>query len=180
MRELSLWQEVALIAGPAIAAVAACASWASVWQARKLARDSRSPLLMIQKVVERSTQTVGAVVTNAGGGAARGIGIFLSHPPFWVQGAVLHGFLYPGQSRYIKTDIPLNEEEETDVMVVCRDAESFAHFWTADEKHRVFKTRFRRRPRYRRDLVEVFHELHPGADLPSLTQATFTVSNDVP
>jgi len=178
-QDLSTWQEVALIASPSIAAVAALASWASVWQARKLAREDHAPLLMAQKVVTAGTNTIGAVVTNAGGGPARGAGIYLAHPPHKVQGPLGHGFLYPGQSRYVQTNIPATEVE-TDVMVLCRDRESYPHFWNAQEEHRVYKTLFRRRPNYQRDMPKVFAKFHPSVDLNALTPAQMVVTNDPP
>jgi hypothetical protein len=178
-QQLNTWQEVVLVAGPAIAALAALASWASVWQSRKLARESSAPLLMAQKIVNASDNTIGAVVTNAGGGAARGAGIYISYPPYVVQGALGHGFLYPGEKRQVLTNIPAGDGVETDILLLCRDKNSFGHFWSANEDHRVYKTRFRRRPRYRPDIYNVFREFHPAIDLRTLTEAQMTVI-DVP
>jgi len=179
MRELSTWQEIALVAGPVIAAIAAIASWASVWQARKLGRESTAPLLMIQKIINPSDRTIGAIVTNAGGGAARGAGVYLAHPPYGVEGALGHGFLYPGETRHVWTTIPATDVE-TDVMVLCRDRDGFPHYWNANEEHRVFKTRLRRGPRYRKDSPAVFREFHPAVNLTTLVEAQMAVTNDPP
>jgi hypothetical protein len=172
----STWQEVALVAGPAIAAIAAIASWASVWQSRKLARESSTPHLQAQKIVNAADDTIGAVVTNAGGGAARGAGIYLSHPPFYVQGPIGHGFLFPGETRYVHTPIPVSDVE-TDVLVLCRDKSSVPHFWNASEEHRAY-TDWRGRPKYQRDIPAVFREFHPGVDLNALTETEMAVTKD--
>jgi hypothetical protein len=175
-QETSTWQEVVLVAGPAIAAIAAMASWATVWQARRLARESRAPLLMIQKIVDPQTQTMTAIVTNAGGGAARGAGVLLSHPPYRAEGNLGHGFIYPGQARRVWTNIPATEVD-TDVMAVCRDGEGFPHYWTADEEHKVFKTWFRRRPHPRGDVTVVFSEFYPQIAYQGLTPMQFRVTD---
>lgn len=122
---------------------------------------------MVQKTVDPSTHTIGAVVTNAGGGAARGATVWLSHPPFRVETPLNDGFMFPGQRYLISTAIPATEVE-TDVLLCCRDGRRFAHFWNANEEHRIFKTRFRRRPRYRGDIASVFSEFHPGVDFEAL------------
>jgi hypothetical protein len=177
-QDLSTWQEVVLVAGPAIAAIAAIASWASVWQARRLARDAGMPHLMVQKIKDANDGTVGSIITNAGGGPARGAGVWISHPPFCVKHSLGHGFLYPGEVRRVWTNIPMQDSVETDVMAMCRDRDSFAHYWTAAEKHRVIKTRFRRRPKHGTDPAKLFAEFHPGVDLNALTDAQIAVTDD--
>ena len=173
---LTTWQQVALIAGPAIAAIAALASWASVWQARKLGREATAPHLQVQKVVQSYNGTIGAVITNAGGGAARGVGIYLTYPPYFVAGPIGHGFLYPGETRVVWTQIPNTDPpEETDVMVLCRDRDGFPHYWTADERHKVFKN-WHRGPKYNKDPYGIFRDFHPAVDLNTLTQVEMSVT----
>jgi hypothetical protein len=173
-QDLSTWQEVALVAGPIAAAIAALASWASVLQVRRLARESNAPHLQIQKVVDSPSGTIGVIVTNAGGGAARGAGIFLTHPPFFIRGAIGHGFLYPGETRQVLTRIPATEAE-TDALVFCRDKDSLPHYWNANEEHRVFTT-WRGRPKYRRDIPAAFREFHPVVDPDEMTQVEMQVT----
>jgi hypothetical protein len=62
-QDLSTWQEVALVASPALAALAAAASWASVFQARRLAQEGTLPALQVQLTVSPDS-AVGAVVTT--------------------------------------------------------------------------------------------------------------------
>lgn len=174
-QDLSTWQEVALIAGPAIAAFAALASWASVLQARKMARESSAPHLMAQKVIDKQARTIGAVVTNAGGGAARGASVFITHPPFWTQATLGHGFLFPGEARYVQMQTPATDQE-THVVAFCRDRDSFPHYWSASEQHIVGKTRFRRRPRHDGDVTITFRKMHPDVDFDDLTQVESTVT----
>jgi hypothetical protein len=178
-QDLNTWQEVALVAAPVIAALAALASWASVWQARKLGREANAPHLMAQKMAYPDG-TIGAVITNAGGGAARGAFVYLAHPPYYATSSLGHGFLFPGETRHLRTNIPLVEGIETDVLVFCRDKNSFGHWWNADEDHRCYKTRLLRRPRYRKDVHAVFREFHPAIDLGTLTQAQTAVTLDPP
>lgn len=172
--ELTTWQEVALVVGPISAAIAALASWASVLQASRLARESNSPHLQIQKIVDPQTETIGAVITNAGGGAGRGVGIFLTHPPYYVHGAIGHGFLFPGETRQVLTPIPATEVE-TDVLVFCRDNASIPHYWNANEDHRTLKT-WRGKPKHRRDIPEVFREFHPPVNTADLTRVEMKVT----
>jgi hypothetical protein len=174
-QNLSVWQDIALIVGPIAAAIAALASWASVLQARRFAREASSPHLQIQMVVDSNSNTIGAVISNAGGGAARGVGVYLTHPPYYVHGAVGHGFLFPGETREVWTQIPATEAE-TDVLAFCRDKDSIPHYWNAKEEHRSF-TDWRGRPRYRRDIPAVFREFHPGISLDSLMRVQMTVTN---
>jgi hypothetical protein len=174
---LSTWQEVVIVAGPAIAAVSALASWAAVWQAGSLARQGSEPLLMVQKIIDKESNTLGAVITNAGGGPARGATVLLSHPPFRAEGHLGHGFIYPGEGRHVWTNIPATDAE-TDVMAFCRDRQSYSHFWTADENHRVLKTRFGRRPSHGHDLTTVFRDFYPKVDYKGLSPAQFAVTND--
>lgn len=155
------------VAGPAIAAIAAVASWAAVVQARRLAREEKSPLLMVQKII--TDKTIGVVLTNAGGGAARGVSVLLSYPPYGFEESIGTGFLFPGQTRVLRSNIRVEGEGiETDVMAFCRDRDGFPHFWNAEEKHKVFKTRFRRRPEYGHALRDVFREMHPQVDFDEL------------
>lgn len=171
-QDLNTWQEIALVAGPAIAALAAFASWASVWQARKLAHEASTPHLQVQKIVTMHG-FIGAVVTNAGGGAARGAGIYIAHPPYFAQGALGHGFLFPGETRTALTDIPVTEVE-TDALVLCRDKNSVPHYWNANEQHRAY-TGWRGRPKYRKDIPKVFREFHPAVDTSVLTEVAMSV-----
>jgi hypothetical protein len=173
-QDISTWQEVALIAGPAIAAIAALASWASVWQARKLGRESSAPLLQVQKTVN-AQGFVGAVVTNAGGGPARGAGIYIVHPPYYASDSLGHGFLFPGDTRVVVTGIQV-AEAETDIIVFCRDRNSVPHFWNADEEHREL-TDWRGRPKYFGDLDAAFGIFHPDVGLSDLTPAVVTVTD---
>jgi hypothetical protein len=176
MTELSTWQQIALVAGPAAAAIAALASWASVLQARRISREAARPELVIQKVVDTETQTIGAIVTNTGSAPARGAGLYLSFPPYKVNGPLGHGFMFPGDTRRVWTQIPAVGNVETDVLVLCRDNRSVPHYWNAAEKH-VESKDWRRRPRYRKDLAKVFEELHPGVNLDDLTEVPMQVTN---
>ena len=58
---------------PIAAAVAALGSWAAVIQAGRLARRATSPVLYLQTIYNPAMSCFGAVVLNAGDGAARGV-----------------------------------------------------------------------------------------------------------
>ncbi len=167
---LSTWQDIALVVGPVAAAIAALASWASVLQSKRAAKEASRPLLQVQKIIDSRTNTVGAVITNAGTGAARGTGIFLTYPPFYVTGALGHGFLFPGDTVHVTTAIPFSSTQiETDVVVLCRDKDSVPHYWNAMEKHMTFKD-WRGRPGHH-EIAEVFLLFHPEVNLAALSQA---------
>ena len=168
--QLTTWQQIAIVAAPAFAALAALASWASIIQTRRLAREENSPQLQIQKVVSPEG-CVGAVITNAGGGAARGAGFWLCCPPYYAQSPLGHGFLFPGETRQVWTTIVVTDPPaRIDVLALCRDRRSFAHYWNADERHRVLKN-WRGRPKYSGDVPTIFHKFHPDVDLNVLTEA---------
>ncbi len=111
---------------------------------------------------------------NAGGGAARGAGVYIAHPPYFVQGPLGHGFFFPGETRTIVMNIPATEVE-TDVLVLCRDKNSVPHYWNANEQHRSY-TDWRGRPKYRRDIPTVFREFHPAVDISALSEREMSVS----
>jgi hypothetical protein len=172
--QLSTWQQIAIVAAPAFAAIAALASWASIFQTRRLAREESSPQLQIQKVAA-SDGTIGVVITNAGGGAARGAGFYLSSPPYYAGSALGHGFIFPGETREVWTQIAVTDPPtQIDVLALCRDRRSFVHYWTADERHRILKN-WRRRPKYSRDVPSIFRKFHPEVDLNALTRVPATV-----
>jgi hypothetical protein len=164
MQDLTTAQQIALVVSPALAAVAAGASWASVFQARRFAREATSPLLQVQ-ITAHPDQTIGAVVTNAGGGMARGAGICLVYPPYVAAASLVHGFMQPGDTHHVVTDIAITTPDvATSVVVHCRDKYSFPHYWSANEDHYVGRTRWpQRRPRYR-DIRESFMELYPDVN----------------
>jgi hypothetical protein len=124
-------------------------------------------------------QTVGAVVTNAGGGVARGAGIVLTHPPYFVEGPIGHGFMYPGDTKHVFTTIPVVDPEVTTCVIAqCRDQDSFPHGWSAHEKHKVFRT-WRRCPRYQ-NIRDIHAHFYPGIDFDALTQVEMRVVDDKP
>jgi hypothetical protein len=73
VEDLSTLQDIALIVGPAGAAVAAIVSLAAVRQTRRIARDAGLPDLAIQITVDFETDLINATIHNAGGGVARGV-----------------------------------------------------------------------------------------------------------
>lgn len=178
VQEVSAWQEIALVAAPAISAVAAGASWASVAQARKLAREARNPILSVNVIFtpnDDGSKTMGAIIRNIGEGAARGVGFVLCRAPYLTAGPVGDTYLLPGEARRIWTAIPRDEAVETHALVLCRDRESYAHYWTENEDHRVLKTWLRRRPKYAGDAVVAFGEYFPDSNVAHAAEVEYSV-----
>jgi hypothetical protein len=175
--DLTTLETIALIASPAFAAIAAGASWASVVQARRLARESSLPVLQMQPIVDPRDEHRGAVIHNAGSGSARGVGFVLVDGNHVAIGNVRHGFLRPGEVVHVHMDIEATRDGAVG-MVVCRHHQSYGHAWTHDERHKVYRTWLLRRPRYP-GTQEMFRDLFPdSADPFELTPAGFAMTRD--
>jgi hypothetical protein len=162
VQDVSTWQEIALVASPALAAIAAAASWASVLQARKLRKEQDAPWLQIQLTYSPEGR-IGAVVTNAGAGVAGGVQIVLHHGNPFAAGPIGHGFMFPGDIRVIETEVLLEDPSvNTRAIVSCRDRASIPQAWTADERHQV-STTWRGKPVYR-SIIGIFQTLYPDVD----------------
>jgi hypothetical protein len=175
-QELSTWQEVALVASPALAAIAAGASWVSVLQTRRLRREDDQPGLQLQ-LMSFPDGTIGAAVSNAGPAAARGVQVYLTHGAFFAVGSIGHGFLFPGETRIVRTPIPIiDPDAQTYGVISCRDKHSIPHAWNSHEIHRSSKT-WRGKPRYR-TLRAIFEDFYPSIEVESLQRANIQVTNE--
>jgi len=92
-------------------------------------------------------ETVGAAITNAGPGIARGVQIYFVHGQFFATGPIGHGFMFAGDTRLVRTPLPVIPDTRAKVIVSCRDRRSIPHAWDGHEHHRVAKT-WRGKPRY--------------------------------
>lgn len=176
-QDLSTWQEIALVASPALAAIAAGASWASVLQTRRLRREDQEPGLQAQ-MMRFPDGTLGAAVTNAGPGVARGVQIYLVHRGLLATGPIGHGFMFPGDTRIVRTPIPEVPEADARMIVSCRDRGRMPHAWDGHEHHRVAKT-WRKKPRYQA-LQAIFEGFYPDIPLNDLERVPIQVMVDAP
>lgn len=175
---VSSLQDIALIAGPALAAIAATASWAAVFHAVRLTRRSNQPYLRIQCIVSPDTGCYGAVIINVGDGVASGVGYAIADRQTVIAGHIGHGFLRPGESvELLSTCMPVLEGDRHAVVGIgiCRDRHGVPHDWTSGEDHgtneaRSWKSGFRKRPIYS-DIIPRLAKWFPDWTEPtSLTQ----------
>jgi hypothetical protein len=178
MQDLSTWQNVALLAAPALAALAGGASWYSAMQTRRIARAATLPDLVIQVLIDTSTKVVRASIHNAGSGAARGLLYVIARDGQVAFGYANDGILRADEKIFVHTTIKTtgtSGPHET-AMVVCRDRYGYPHSWTTLEKHVVHKTRIRRRPKYSRDPLALFARFFPDSDPEKLKRVDATAS----
>ena len=145
-------QDIALLAGTLLAAVAAAASWAAVLQTTRLNRRSNQPWLRIQIIVSPATGCYGAVIVNAGDHVASGVSYVIADRATVMAAHLGHGFLQPGEAiEVLSPCAPVGDDNPAVVgFVAGRDRLGIPHDWTSDERHseRVQRRWFRKRPVY--------------------------------
>jgi hypothetical protein len=142
-------------------AVAATAAWAAARQSREQTRAASTPHLLLQVLNNAQTGCLDVAVENAGGGIASGCSIWISTPRGHAAAVIGNGFLRPGQGAHISTDIPASHERlpsREGAIVGCRDLESFRHYWSNYDRHKIYRT-WRRQPVYPGP-EQAFRDLH--------------------
>ena len=165
--------DIALVATAALAAIAAGASWASVFQNRKERIAASMPLMTIDVMVVADTETVRVHLTNSGGGVARGVEFSVSAPEV---GLIAYGVSHPtptfrpGESRLIDTAIHANRDNELIGFVSCYDATGeHLKAWWPNGDHRDY--------RIGRDRVSpslLMQVAKPGFDIAQMTPVRYT------
>lgn len=159
----------------ALALAAAGASWASVLQSRKQIRASLEP--DIQTVIEgcQGNPHLGLEIRNTGGGTAKRLAFIASiGSDAKTAGRLGVGYLPPGHGVNIIIDYQGQDLDDGDVAVVliAADTREFAHAWSYLGKHKVFRSRFRRRP-HTISLGDAFRHFFSDIDLEGRRQVGF-------
>jgi hypothetical protein len=167
-------QDVALLAGTLLAAVAAAASWATVLQTTRLNRRSNQPWLRIQIIVSPATGCYGAVIVNAGEHVASGVSYVIADRATVMAAHLSHGFLQPGEAiEVLSFCAPVGSDDPVVVgFVTGRDRFSIPHDWTSDERHgiRVQRRWLRKRPVYSETIPRLATWFPDRPDPKTLTQ----------
>jgi hypothetical protein len=114
----------AAIAATGIAAVAAVASWASVWQSSRFQRRALEPRVNVQAselLAPSGDNQIRLRIQNTGGG-------FAQEAMFWIKegdhvamgGVPPYGALAPGEGVTVSTDLRPANSHETHVLVIWR------------------------------------------------------------
>lgn len=174
-------QDVALLAGTGLAAVAASASWASVWQARQALNAGVLPELHVQGLsmghenpLRETSRTMSYVVTNAGGGFAKGVLITFCHGDEYVTGFIGSGFMKPGDTVTVHTPIVTAEVSGTVLgIVACRDVRERSYVWDLVSPKPHQTKRKKDKPFHTVD--ELLAIAHPNVNLKTMRQVHFNV-----
>lgn len=155
--------EVVQMIAAGLAAIAACASWASVWQSRRAFKIGLLPQLegYWDNDVERG---VLVAIHNTGGGIARDPILYIVTDGRGFKGRVVKtGPLLPGQGQRIVlagASRPQSADEIAGV-ICCSDWERKWHVWAWDGRHALMRDRLRRSPE-RLDPTQALRLMYPG------------------
>ena len=125
------------LAGAIFAAVAACASWASVRLNRRQWLGSQEPHLLIQLVIERGGERV-LNVLNGGPGPARGVRFCVVAGKEFASGYAgpqFGGWLPPGERAQIVLELTASERSKMRGIAVCWDGAGRVHQFTDSGRH---------------------------------------------
>ena len=121
--------DAAPVASAVFAAVAATASFLSVRQARRIWEAERRPQLHAQALTfPPPSQEVALVIHNGGGKLAKGTGFAVVRAKNYSFGYVLDGFMRPGETAYVTTDLSAGPVDPVAVMF-CRDSNENTYAW---------------------------------------------------
>jgi hypothetical protein len=150
-----------------LAFAAACASWASVLQSRKQIRATLEPDLQVLIEGGQGDPYLAVDVRNTGGGTAKRFAFIASIGDDAKSVSRLGiGYMPPGHGVHIVLSCDGRELDDGDVLVVLlsSDTREFPHAWSHLGQHKVFRSKFRRRPRTI-TLAEVFEHFFPEINL---------------
>lgn len=127
------------LAGVALAALAAAASWASVRLSRRQWLLSQQPFLSIQLLIEGNGDRV-LKILNGGPGAARGVRFCLAAGDEYVAGyaaAQFGGVLDTGERAEVLLDLKATRSDSVQAVATCWDGVERIHRFSAHADHSV-------------------------------------------
>lgn len=125
------------LAGAVFAALAACASWASVRLSRRQWLGSQEPHLLIQLVIERGGERV-LNILNGGPGPARGVRFCVAAGDEFASGYAgpqFGGWLPPGERAQIVLELTASVGPKMCGVAVCWDGAGRVHQFTDSGRH---------------------------------------------
>jgi hypothetical protein len=162
-------------------AVAAIASCASVWQARQALNAGVRPNLQVDPqawgVAGDAERRAHFLIHNAGGGIARMVTCLLVTEARYISGPVGIGFVRPGETYRIRTNMPVAAFVPGEPgIVVALDVRGRGHIWDTSGRRvrdwRLRRLRWRLR-RHTSSLRDLFGLRYPNFDLTTLEQGPF-------
>jgi hypothetical protein len=161
------------IVAAGFAAIAAGASWASVWQSRRERIDARTPDMHVEVQHAQDTDAV-LVFIASNGGPAKGVYFLVVAGNMAILGHPEPSTLFrPGESRILQTTLQRSAEPPVG-FIACHDlAERHLYVWAATGERRVYRIKGLRRDR--RDLTDglLMDELYPGRDISGVIRGDF-------
>jgi hypothetical protein len=155
--------EWATVGSAAFAAVAAGASWASVWQNRRERLAAERPELIIEVSVHSPSNKIVAQIHN-NGATARSVRFCVIEGSFMAYGTPLPtGIFKSGESRTIETELPLSESREAKAWVSGVDLEArYVYVMTSKGKQKRYRLRWPRRKVSDARFTEDFYGMMAG------------------
>jgi hypothetical protein len=159
--------EWAAVGSAAFAAVAAGASWSSVWQSRRERLAAQRPELIIEVSVHVPSNKIVAQIHN-NGGTARSVRFCVVEGSFMAYGTPLPtGIFQSGESRTIGTDLPPTEDRAAKAWVSGIDPEArYVYATTSKGKQKRYRLGWPRREMSDARITQDFY----GIILGELTQ----------
>jgi hypothetical protein len=135
--------EWAAVGSAALAALAAGASWASVWQNRRERMVAQRPELIIEVSLHIPSNKIVAQIHN-NGGTARSVRFCVLEGPFMAYGTPKPtGIFQSGESRTIETTLPPTEDRAARAWVSGVDPEArYVYVTTSKGKQRRYRLRW--------------------------------------
>jgi len=125
-------------ASAALAAVASGAAWKSALTTGRVAREARSPLLVMQPMFDPRTNAFQLRIENVGGGVARQVFFYLAYGGTSTADLVPAGFLRPGEGADFEVEAKHEPGVDAKAVVIANDAWGTMHAWRMDGKHRIY------------------------------------------
>jgi hypothetical protein len=146
------------------AAVAAAASWGTVWQGRRERLAAQTPDLHIHTMFRAADRVIRVMLVN-NGGLARNVAFHI-----WEGSGVVSGIpgptatFLPGESRLYDTDLKSIPDEATKAIVFCENLDRSRVYARAEgQSVRVYRLKGWRRMRRPFVADTVVEEIYPGA-----------------
>jgi hypothetical protein len=135
--------EWAAVGSAAFAAVAAGASWSSVWQNRRERLAAQRPELIIEVSVRVPSNKIVAQIHN-NGGTARSVRFCVIEGSVMAYGTPLPtGIFQSGESRTIETTLPVTEDRAAKAWVSGVDPEArYVYVTTSKGKQKRYRLRW--------------------------------------
>ncbi len=160
--------EAAQVTSTAFAAAAAGAAWISVRNGQRMFRATIEPDLHLQILMDETNSQPHLVITNTGGGVAKGaaytIAVGAHHGTNWLG----DGFIAPGDKIVVSPDMPADGRGYAVVMYRTADESS----WVATADGRRVRLRKGSKGAVATSAAEVWSRAYPDVPLAGKRRAT--------